>query len=457
MTTGHQDCFPSWALALATLAGSALIALPSLPGRMNADALDMYGQGLGAPLHDWHAPIVSWIWRMIGASPTVVAVHTTLVVFAILYSVVFALRANGVTPRATLAAAFAFALFPPVLGYLAAVSKDTWIAALFVAAFAMSSAAAPARLAPARAGLIALAPWIRYETILLLPLFIWGEYILAGRRLAHATRFAGMLLVIAVALGFFIAKVVKPEVRHPESVIFLFDLGGISIRTNQLLLTPASFPANDLAVLRRHYVTDNVIPIAWGRPESEMVRFVVGDDLAELRSRWVSAVVTHPLEYLDTRGGVILKYLHGYWPFHPGIDSNAEIHLFWPGLNQMVNAYLYVTPQWLFGHWLPLIGPFVLLAAVMRLKLHRRRPEWMIYLILATVYQLIMFLLLTAPDYRYGYASVILFYLILGLVARDRMLTRQALTTANFDRAWSGSSVVTGSASQKPIDGALHR
>lgn len=431
MTTGHQDRFPPWALVLSTLLGSALIALPSLPGRMNADALDMYGQGLGAPLHDWHVPIVSWLWRMIGASPAVIAVHTTLVVFAILYSVVFAFRANGATARTALLAAFGFALFPPVLGYLVAVSKDTWTAALFVAAFATSSAADPARLALARAGLFALMPWIRYETILLLPLFIWGEYVLAGRRLAHTARFAGMLLVLTVALGLFVAKVVKPEARHPESTLFLFDLAGISIRSNQLLLTPASFPANDLAVLRRHYWSDNVTPIVWGKPESEMVRLVVGDELAELRRRWVSAIVTHPLEYFDTRGTIIVSYLRGHWPFHPGIDTNAEIHLFWPRLNQMVNAYLYAAPQWLFGHWLSLVGPFVLLVVVVRQKLHLRRPEWMIYLILAIAYQLILLPLIAASDYRYGYATVLLFFLILGLTARNLILVWQAQPQAS--------------------------
>ncbi len=32
---------------MSTLFASVLIALPSLPGRMNADALDMYGQARG--------------------------------------------------------------------------------------------------------------------------------------------------------------------------------------------------------------------------------------------------------------------------------------------------------------------------------------------------------------------------------------------------------------------------
>ena len=426
MKAGHRDRFPPWALALATFTGSAFIALPSLPGRMNADALDMYGQALGDPLHDWHVPIVSWLWRMIGASPAMVAAYTTLVVFAIVYSAVFALRANGVSSRVALLAAFAFALFPPILGYLVAVSKDTWVAALMVATFAMSSMAPAGTLAYARAGLIALMPSMRPETFLLLPLFIWGEYILAGRRLGHTLRFAGVLLVAVAALGFFVAKVVKPESRHPESVIFLFDLAGISIRTNQLLLTPASFPAGDLAVLKRHYWDDNVIPIVWGKPESEMTRLVVGNDLADLRRHWATAIVAHPHEYLDTRWKVVLKYLLGFAAFHPEIDPNLEIQHFWPGSNGIVNAYLLLAPQWLVSHWLPMIGSIVLLLLVVQCRMYLRRPEWMIYLVLAIAYQIILLPLITAPDYRYGYASVLLFYLILGLVTHELLFRGHA-------------------------------
>lgn len=416
-TAAPQDHFPPWALALSTFVASALIALPSLPGRMNADALDMYGQALGATIHDWHSPIISWLWRIMGVTPALVAVHTTLIVFVIVYAVVLTLRANGLSPLTALLAALGFSLFPPVLNYLAAVSKDTWVAAILVTIFAMSSGPRRAALIYVRAALVALAPFIRPETILLVPVLIWGEYMLAGRKLVDVARYTGALLLCAAALGVLVIGVVKPERRHPESVIFLFDLAGISIRTDQLLLTPASFPANDLAVLRRHYWPDNILPIAWGQPDSEMVKPVVGDDLVELRHRWVSAIVAHPLDYLDTRAEVVRSYLRGYWRFHPGIDANAEIHLFWPNLNRMVDAYLEAAPRWLSSHWLALLGPLILLGIVVQLELHLRRPEWMTYLVVAIIYQLVLLPLIVAPDYRYGYGSVILFFLILGLTA----------------------------------------
>lgn len=399
-----------------------MVALPSLPGRMNADALDMYGQGLGTPLHDWHAPIVPWLWRLIGASPALIAVQTTLIVFAIVYAVVLTCRANGLSSSRALVAAFGFALLPPVLNHLVAVSKDTWVAAIFVAVLAMSSGPWRARLIDVRAALVALAPSIRPETVLLMPVFIWGEYVLAGRKRLDAIRYAGVLLMVAAAVGLLVAKVVKPEARHAEGGIFLFDLAGISIRTNQLLLTPASFPANDLAVLRRHYWPDSLSPIAWSEPPSEMVRFVVGDDLVQLRRRWVGAIIAHPLAYIDTRAGTVLSYLNGHWRFHPGIDLNAHIHLFWPGPNEMINAYLEAVPRWLSSHWLILFGSLILLEIIVRLKLQLRRPEWMVYLVLGITYQLVLLPLIVVPDYRFAYASVVLFFLILGLTLRELAL-----------------------------------
>ena len=432
MTAGHQDHIPPWALALSAFAASALIALPSLPGRMNADALDMYGQALGATIHDWHAPIIPWLWRMIGASPALVAVHTTLVVFVIVYAVTLTLRANGLSPFMALLAALGLSLFPPVLNQLVAVSKDTWVAAIFLAIFAASSGPRRAELIYLRATLVALAPFIRPETIFLVPVLIWGEYILAGRKLVDAARYSVALLLTAVVLGLLVADVVRPERRHPESVIFLFDLAGISIRTNQLLLTPASFPANDLAVLRRHYWPDNILPIVWGHPDSEMVKPVVGDDLAELRRCWVSAIVAHPLNYLDTRADVVRSYLRGYWRYHPGIDPNAEIHLFWPDLNRMVNAYLDAAPEFLSSHWLTLFGAAALLTLVVQFKLYLRRPEWMTYLVVAITYQLILLPLILAPDHRYGYGSVILFFLILGLTARALAFTEQGQAARRY-------------------------
>lgn len=414
MSAGRQ-----WLPVALSLAVSILIVLPSLPGRMNADALDMYGEGLGAPFHDWHPVIVPWLWRQLGASPQLIAVETILVAFCMVYAVVAVLRANGVAPLRAVIAAAAFALFPPVFGYLGAVSKDTWLAAILLAMFALASASKGEVAASIRGLLAGLAPFIRPEAILLAPVWVWSEYALAPRKGVRLAVALGAGAVVALALTWLVEEVVKPDRRQPESAIFLFDLAGISVRTGELLLTPASFPAQDLDVLRRHYWPTTIAPIAWAEPDSEMIRFVRGDDLPELRRRWIGAILAHPLAYLETRAGVLALYLRGYWGFHPRIDANQEIHLFWPRLHEVANAYLWAAPPVLFAHWLPLVGAPLLLLALWRFRLGEGRREWRLYLIFAIAYQLLLLPLINAAEFRYGYASTVLFFLILMLAARD--------------------------------------
>ncbi len=96
MTNGHQDKFPPWALALSTFVASALIALPSLPGRMNADALDMYDQALGATtIHHRHAPCIPGLALDQSASSASVSVQTAMAVFIIVDAVAFTSAVQG--------------------------------------------------------------------------------------------------------------------------------------------------------------------------------------------------------------------------------------------------------------------------------------------------------------------------------------------------------------------------
>ncbi len=334
------------------------------------------------------------------------AIHTVLVVFAIVYAAVLVLRANGVAPLGSFLLAIGLALFPPVLNHLVAVSKDTWFAAILLVLFALTSSPRRTAYTSLRGALVALAFFIRPETVLLVPLFFWGEYVLAARRRAAMARYTAALLLTAAALGIFLAQVVKPEHHHAEGGIFLFDLAGISVRTHQLLLTPASFPANDLAMLERHYQPDSLMPIAWGQPDHEMVKFVVGNELIALRQHWLAAIVDNPLAYLRTRAGIVLPYLRGIRQYQKGIDSNTEIHMFWPEWNRRVNGYLSAAPAFLSSHWISILGPGVLLWVMFRLRRSVKHPEWEIYLFVSILYQLLLMPLIVLPDYRFGYCAV---------------------------------------------------
>lgn len=398
-----------------------LMAFPSLPGRMNGDAINMFEQALRGGYSDWHVTLVSWLWNLSGAGSLAVAALTLVTAAVILVSFAILFASAGLGRWPAVAAAAALAALPPVLGYLAAVSKDTWFAAIVLAMLVLSAVGRPGRLW-ARAALAGLGVVMRPEVVLLIPVFALAEtYIFSG----SWRRGAGFAAIAAavVALNFlFVYQVAKAERLYPQSVIFLFDLAGISIKTDTLLLPPAAFPAQDLEVLKRHFWFDSVAPMIWGEPKEEMLGRVRGDDVSDLQRRWIAAIIAHPREYLSTRAGVIGTFLKGIWQYHPGIDPNPNISLYWPPWNDAVNAYVAAAPKRLMSHSLPMAGAAVL---ALWLALRRRATRWdravLAYLAIGLVYQLMLLVLMVAPDFRFGYGGVVLFYLVLALtLVRER-------------------------------------
>lgn len=411
-------------IAVAVL--SVIAVFPSLPGRMNADALDMFGQAMRGSYRDWHIPLVSWFWGVLGASPTMIAIETVLVAFAMLASFAILFRRAGLGDRGAVVAAALLGFFPPIYSYLAAVAKDTWAAAILLLLLVLSVIRQRDWSVGLRAALVALAIVIRPEMLLLVPLFLAAEYFLFGRRGRQPLLFAGFLAVLLVAHNQFIYRVLPTERTNPESVIFLFDLAGMSMRSGEMLLTPAAFPPQDMAVLEKHYVRDHIAPLLWAKPKEEMLVQVRGDDLRDLRSRWIGSIMAHPGDYIAVRLGVIRSYFRGHWRYHPGIDKNPVIGLNFEGLNGAVNAVLDRVPRFLFSHWLPLWGNFLLVGTLLWLGEQRRRPAIFSYAGIGLAYQLILLPLIVAPEFRFGYGGVVLFYLITVLTVaahRDALLS----------------------------------
>ena len=426
---GTQLGGAAW-IALAVLA--VALVFPSLPGRMNADALDMLGQAMRGSYGDWHVPLVSWLWRAFGASPAVIAAETVLVTFAMLASVAILFRRSGLGERGAAAAAGLFGAFPPVYGHLAAVGKDTWAAAILLLLLVLSVLRQRRWFVALRGGLFALAVIIRPEMILLAPVFLGAEYLLFGRRGRQVLAFAVVVAGLLVANNQFVYKVLEAERRNPESVIFLFDLAGLSMRSGEMLLTPAAFPAQDLAVLQKHYSRDNIIPMLWGAPIEEMLVQVRGDDLRALQKRWIATILDRPGDYLAVRYGVIGPYLKGFRPYHPGIDRSGLIALYFDAANDAVNSVLDRVPQFLFSHWLPLIGSFLLVFALWRLDAARSQPVLFAYAAIGLAYQVLLLPLIVVANFRFAYGGVILFYLLTVLAIAQ--IRRGAIAAAGREQ-----------------------
>ena len=196
-----EACHSELLVAPGLLLYALLICSPSLPGRMNADALVMYAQALDGKFGSWHWPGAAWLWYQSRPQPMLIAAQTVLVAFGIIWSVYRVGRYFSGHTGYAIAVALIVPILPPVYGYLTAVSKDTWVACGFM--LIMASAAIPSwswRDCALRAFLFALCASIRPEVAVLLPFFLLMELTVITRGL----RPRASAFYVAVALLVFL-------------------------------------------------------------------------------------------------------------------------------------------------------------------------------------------------------------------------------------------------------------
>lgn len=397
---------------LGVVAIAILAVFPSLPGRMNPDAVAWFhGFREGPGWDDWHIPLLLWLWWKIGMTPALLAVQTVLVAIAMVACVALLIKAAGPKGPVLVGLTAAFSAFPSIYGYLVAVSKDTWVALVFLALFVLWCLPRHRGLVVARGILVALATILRPETALLVPAFVLVEYLLSGRRKGPAAVLLVVALGVMVGHNQFIYRGLGTKHHHPEVVIYLFDLASISLRTGEMLLTPAAFPAQSLEVLEKHYYPEQFGTLAWEEPKEEMVVFVRGKDLEELRARWIGAILAHPGPYLQSRAQMIRGYFRGRGLFEPGITPNEHVSLFFPGANEIANSYLKSWPRLVISHWLPFYGTLVLFALLWWLD-DKRQAVDRAMLAVGFVYHALFLVLTVSADFRFAYASVVVFYLV---------------------------------------------
>ena len=181
------------------LVAALAVSLSVWPGHMDADALNQIEQARSGQFVDWWAPVLDWMWRLLfllHLSPGFVLLTSTTIfilsVFEILRCVLNRWAAVGATLLIT--------AFPPVLGFLCSLQRDTWFGALNLAAYALvircfrrpqsnvsllvglSLAAVWFGMAARQNGVIALAPAVGFDLYLL-----WSHRSSRGSTLAGST------------------------------------------------------------------------------------------------------------------------------------------------------------------------------------------------------------------------------------------------------------------------------
>jgi hypothetical protein len=338
--------------ALARAATAALVVAPALvitwafrPGYMNADSITEYAVTQpGARFTDWRAPLLEKLWdafETVGVgSPTIVLFAQTLTLTAGFYLVVRAVL--GRVPAGLLSAVLV--LSPIVLSQVQLVARDTWLICFVVfqvgCAIRWSTTSGPwSRMWLASAILAGLLALASRQNAAILELFVLTGMAARwyARRNPDRTRLRGTVVPVVLGaagciVGFGLVtalpRVMGAEDLQPEAFVYAYDLTGMSLRENEVLMGPEAFPSQDLDALRAawHPIAIESVITPMGNALVE-----VRDDrpraVEEVRDAWFREVRRRPAAYLAVRWDLFARIIGTSHPpttvMHHGVDTNG--------------------------------------------------------------------------------------------------------------------------------------
>jgi hypothetical protein len=307
----------AWQPALAALLGSALMLWLAWPGFYTFDSIDQLAQVRGlVRLGDEHPPLMVLIWRLLDRIwPNPGGMFALLV--AGYWSALAILVWNLFDGAARRWLVFCLVgLWPPAFIVICHVWKDGATAAALLAACA---SIASWHRSGRRGSTVFAALWLivaaclRHNAILAAaPLALWlawprttGD---AQRRPARgvALRTSAIALLTCVAMAIappLLARAAGARPGHVWTIVALWDLAGISVHENRVLIPPSDI-IGTLSVddLRRGYTPYSAGPLfELGKIRLSYDMDFSPAELASLRSAWLHAVGDYPASYLRHR------------------------------------------------------------------------------------------------------------------------------------------------------------
>lgn len=414
---------PRWliaAVAILLAIGCVVTGVIFYPGIMTFDSKYLYQYAMQGTMGDWQSPVMVWLWALI--DPVAPGAGSMFLLIAATYWLGFALvslrLASGGSRVALLLPLLA--MTPPALALVGVIWRDVLFATCWLLAAAIAFAVPERRSAMRHAGQ-ALALALVVFGVLLRPNALLAAPILAAyalwlsrmslRRLALLYVPAALLFFGAVQLVYYGMLGAKRE--HPLQTVMIFDLGGIS-----------------------HFAKANQFPVAWSEPEQAMLldtcyqptmwdiywrlepcKFVMQKIEREqglfgtpaIPKAWLSAILRHPLAWLQHRSAFTWNFLAGanlvLWTFDIeqfGKDVFSDRAAF--TAFRAAHDALKPTPLLRVGFWLLAC---LALCAVAK----ARGPREAAFVIgacgSAAVYVMTFYGVGVASDYRYGYWAVL--------------------------------------------------
>ena len=412
----------------------AVIALGFWPGRMNADTLNQIDEARRGVYTDRHAPILQALWHSvfgIGVTPEVILMMQIL----LFIGGAFLVLRLGFGRKAATTCACLIALFPPVMGTIGLVGRDTWFAVLTVAGFGCVAAAAARRTGRARNVLLVLslvivwfglasrqnaAPAVVIIAALAIGLFRYQSKQTPKRshfmfrRVLGAIALAVLFVVVSMASQWVINRALN--VRHFNQIATtqMYDLAALSRADGRNYFPPSVLRDRSMTTLSLQSSVATIIPlIVPGGP----VRYPVTSREAEALNRaWVDQVKGDPLDYLRERARLFLNQVgisrDVLVSYHLSIDGNPwGYRTTFPSLNRVTNDYLGAFANsnndggWIYSVWV-----YMLAAMVLSVLLVLRRT-WSALIVGGLVfasltYEIGLFFGLQGAAYRYQFPGV---------------------------------------------------
>ena len=325
---------------------------------MDPDTLDELSEGIRNSYTNWHAPILSAIYRLawlVGLGDPGWVLLAGVLTLAIGFYLVLRVRLSR--PWAVCIAILCM-LFPPVLSWEIHVGVDAWFTGFALCGFGLTARAWSTR---GRSRWISLAAALIFAFLCLaarptaLPVVLilcWALAFLALSRVQRWRRTLAMGLGIAATLALAgtqtaVEVLIGTANLHPDQVTYVYDLAMMSREEGKVLIPPDVDPSQSLAHIIEYTNTDSIDGLLFG--SSSVIQIPVSaEQYTTLRSAWVQAILHDPAAYLEERVRLALRetmvtgpaYWVTQWPqYNPGYTALL------PGPNTVGMHYILAFAQ----------------------------------------------------------------------------------------------------------------
>jgi hypothetical protein len=427
---------------------AALVITPALvitwafrPGYMNADTLNTYaGTKPWGDFTDVQTPILVKIWDVFETagigSPTIVLFAQTLTMTVGLFLVFRAVL--GRLPAVVLSVAVVFS--PLVLSQVMLIGKDTWMTSFVLlqvgCGIRFVGSSGRARQVwlglVVVSGLLVLAARLNSPPVefLVITALISRVYADRARDRSHGRARAllvplalgGVAMILGLAIVSTLPRLMGARDASASEGTYAYDLAGMSLHENEVLIGPEAFPSQDLDLLRERWdprlVESVTVPLGEGP-----IRILEPEENRELERAWHEQVPERPGAYLAVRWALFSRILGISHPptyvVHPGVDMNPwGFAIANPDGNGALLDYMgwfttddtFVTGSDVFRPWIWL-GLGLVSACVLLSRRVRTEPgalEVGLTVVGALLYEATYAVAGMSESFRYSYPSVVL-------------------------------------------------